>query len=66
MRHRFRDTYVDGRAYIAGDIYTPKEKKDLVPGDEIEWLYARKLSACRHLAIVESIEWPYVLRLRSE
>lgn len=65
MRHRFRDTFIDGKSNVAGDIFTPKEKSELAPGDEVEYFPARKLSARRFPATVESVTFPYVIRLRS-
>lgn len=65
MRHRFRDTLLDGQGGIVGDIFSPKEKKDLAPGDEVEWLHTKKLDGKRGPVVVESVKPPYEIRLKS-
>ena len=65
MRYRFRDTYLDGDPHVAGNVFSPKDKRELRPGDPVQYHHAKKLTAQRFEAVVEAVEWPYLIRLKS-
>ena len=60
MHHRWVKMLLDGKPNLVGTIRSPKEKKDVVAGDAVEYRSARKLAEIWKKAVVLGFNGPTI------